>query len=122
MKRNFDLIREILIALEERQSTLADTVEITGYSMEEIAYNCELLYSAGFVNSYNPLYASDSLEWFSVGSLTWEGSEYLSKIRSGTVWNKIKSVISSKGIPLSIDVVKTIGTQLALDMARNTLQ
>ena len=53
--------------------------------MKEVAYHCKLLYEAGFVASYNPKYGSNTLLAFSVGGMTWDGHEFLDKIREDTV-------------------------------------
>jgi hypothetical protein len=45
---------------------------------------------------------------FVVGSLTWDGAEFLEKVRSDTVWNKTKEVIVHKGLPMALDVIKNV--------------
>lgn len=37
------------------------------------------------------------------------------------MWNKIKQTILGKGLPMSIDVIKTIGTQLITQMVKDAL-
>ena len=45
MKRNMDLIREILLAIEEQHEYgPIYGLTIPGYSINEIAYHCQLLY------------------------------------------------------------------------------
>ena len=44
-------------------------------------------------------------------SMTWEGHELLDKIRSHTLWNKIKAGARERAIPLSFDAVKLLGTE-----------
>ena len=43
--------------------------------------------------------------------MTWEGHELLDKIRSHTLWNKIKAGARERAIPLSFDAVKLLGTE-----------
>jgi len=40
--------------------------------------------------------------------LTWEGHELLDKIRSETMWNKIKTLAKEKGLELTFDTVKAL--------------
>ena len=47
-----------------------------------------------------------------MGNLTSEGFDLLDKIRVDTVWNRTKSVISEKGLPLITGTIKTISTVL----------
>jgi len=62
------------------------------------------------IKGYNAQYAGDELYVLGLTSLTWEGHDYLDKIRSDTVWNKTKSVISQNGLPFIIDTVKDIAS------------
>lgn len=47
-----------------------------------------------------------------IGNLTSEGFDFLDKIRADTVWNRTKSVISEKGLPLITGTIKTISTAI----------
>ena len=53
---------------------------------------------------------------FYVGRLTWEGHEFLDKIKNDTVWNKTLKVIKEKGLPLALDTVKDIAAAVAAAM------
>ena len=53
MKRNMELVRKILFALEERTSTVGGSLMVEGHSREEVAYHCNLLFDAGLVRAYN---------------------------------------------------------------------
>jgi hypothetical protein len=43
--------------------------------------------------------------------MTWEGHELFDKIRSETIWNKIKAGARERAIPLSFDVVKILAVE-----------
>ena len=45
-------------------------------------------------------------------TITWEGYDFLEKIRDHTMWEKTKNVIVQKGLPLVFDTVKTVSTAL----------
>ena len=122
MKRDMDLIRKVLFALEGREADIGDTLSIEGYSMAEVAYHCSLLHDAGYVRGYKGFYASNELHYFGVGSLTWDGVEYLEKIRNENVWKKTKEIIIGKGLPLGIDVIKSVASSVISEMIRNALQ
>ena len=113
MKRDMDLVRLILLKIEEEyKSTALIDLKIDGYDKETIAYHCKILCEAGYISNYNPIYAGDKLWDFSVGSLTWEGNEFLDKIRDNSFWHKTKEVITKKGLPLVVDTIKTVATDL----------
>lgn len=111
MKRDMDLVREILLEIEKSYvSTAIRDLHIDGYDMETIAYHCKILHEVGFISDYKAQYADNKLYSFGVGSLTWEGNDYLNKVRDNTVWQKTKDVIKDKGLPLVFDTIKTIST------------
>lgn len=67
---------------------------------------------------YEDEYGDDELSSFCVGRLTWEGHDFLDKIRSETVWNKTKETIVKKGLPFVFDVVKELATANMGDMIK----
>ena len=77
---------------EEYVSTALYNLKITGYSDEEVAYHCKLLFENELISDYKDIYADNRLYSFGVGSLTWEGHDFIDKIREDTVWNKRKNV------------------------------
>lgn len=113
MKRDMDLIRKILIKIEEEyQSTAIYDLSIDGYDRETVAYHCNLLYEEKLISDYASQYGDDSLCFFAVGHLTWEGHDLLDKIRDDSQWGKVKDTIKQKGLPLILDTIKAIATAL----------
>ncbi len=111
-----DLCRLILFKIEdEYKSTALSHLQIDGYDIEIIAYHCDLLFEAGLIKSYKSTYASDKIYFFSVGALTWEGHDFLDKIRENTMWNRTKNRIKENALPMTLEVIKTIATSLIND-------
>ena len=108
MKRDMDLCRKILFTIEESDELVIYCLEIEGYSLTQTSYHCKLLYEAGLVSDYDSRSYDDEISEFGVGQLTWEGHDYLEKIRDDTRWNKIKAYITEKALPFTIDIVKDI--------------
>ncbi len=82
MRRDLQLIKKILLAIEEEyeNTTLLDLC-IEGYSMQQVANHAELLYGEGLLSLYKGHYAGNKLWSFAVGNLTNEGFNYLDMIR-----------------------------------------
>ena len=113
MKRDMELVRNILLAIEEQYIDVAlYDLEVEGYDFKTIAYHCKILYDAELINDYKGLFAENELQNFGVGSLTWEGHEFLDKIRDDTVWGKTKETMKDKGIPFGLDAVKQISSAI----------
>lgn len=109
MKRDMDLVRLILLEIEEEyRSTTIYNLKVGNYDTETIAYHCKILYEAGLISCYSPQYADGQIWSFGVSSLTWAGNDFLDKIRDNSQWKRIKNTISRKGLPLVIETIKTI--------------
>ena len=116
MKRDMDLCRLILFKIEdEYRSTALFNLQIDGYDIETIAYHCDLLFEADLIKSYKPTYASDEIYFFSVGALTWEGHDFLDKIRENTIWNRTKNSIKENALPMTLEVIKSVATSFITD-------
>ena len=107
MKRNMDLIRKVLLAIEEQHEyEPIYGLKIPGHSVSEVAYHCKLLHEHGFIDDYDEESGDGELLDFAVGGLTWEGADYLEDVRDNTRWGNIKKTMKEKGIPLTVEFVK----------------
>lgn len=123
MKRDMDLCRKILFAIEEQYvDTVLYGLEVEGYSMQQVAYHCKILHDAGLISNYKGYFASNRLYNFAVGSLTWDGHEFLDKIRQDTIWKKTKDVITQRGLPMVLDVVKEISQSIVATMVQGAVK
>jgi len=121
VKRDFDLIRQLLIFFEEKQSPQQIEVPpIDGYDELTIKYHLVLLHDAGLLRC-EPVRSSTSERVIYVlpFDLTWEGHEFLAKVRNEGVWKKIRSVVASKGGSLAFSVVNQLATRYALEMVKD---
>jgi len=113
MKRDMDLVRLILLEIEEKyQSTVIYNMTIDGYDTETVAYHCKILYEAGLISDYKAQYADNEIFGFGVGSLTWNGNDFLEKIRDDSRWKKVKDIIAQKGLPMIIETIKSIANAI----------
>ena len=113
MKRDMDLVRLILLEIEDKyRSTAIYDLAIDGYDTEMVAYHCKILYEAGLISDYKAQYADNEIYVFGVGSLTWDGNDFLEKIRDDSQWKKVKETITKKGLPLVIDTIKSVANAL----------
>lgn len=107
MKRDWDVIRAILIATEEDRFD-----EFLEKAEDEtlVLGNTTLLIEAGFITG-KVLQSLDGIDDVFVNDLTWQGHELLDVIRSKPVWEKIKTTALEKGLELTFDVVKALGSK-----------
>lgn len=122
MKRDMELCRKILFAIEEQYvDTALHNLQIPKYTMEQVAYHCKILKEAGLITNYKALFASNHIVGFGVGSLTWEGHDFLDKIREDTIWNKTKGLIKNKALPMTLDVIKEIATAVISETLKGAM-
>jgi len=123
MTRDMELIRKILFTIEEQYvDVVLYNLEVEGYDMKTVAYHCNLLHQEGLIKAYGSQNADDELNSFGVGALTWEGHDYLDKIRSDTVWNKTKAVAKDKGLPLVIETIREISSAIITGMVQGAIK
>lgn len=111
MKRDWDLCRKILLKIEDDYiDTAIMNLTIEDYSMEKVAYHCNIMYEAGLISSFGSKYAGNHIHFFHVGGLTWEGHEFLENIRDKSFFEKIKKEIKKKAAPLCFEGIKIFVT------------
>lgn len=111
MKRDFNLIRDIMLLIEAQyKDVVIFGFKVDGHDLSEVAYHCQLLKDAGFISEYKSVFADGKIQIIGVGGLTWEGCDYLDKVRDNTIWEKTKQTIKKKGLPLLIDTIKSVAS------------
>lgn len=112
MQRNWDIIRKILIEIESlpTEDSVFSSNELQGVDAEAVAYHMRLLLEAQLIvggcrNAVGPPFCH-------AGRLTWEGHEFLDKIKNETLWRQIKATARTKGVDLSFTVIKDLAKAL----------
>ena len=114
MRRDFDLARTILLAIEANEDATGHgwitLGKINGYSQEQVSYHVRLLNQAGLIEAIN---LSDNLgfRWEPIG-LTWQGHEFLDSARDETLWKEAKRQLKNMG-SISLQVLLQILLKLA---------
>ncbi len=114
MKRDLDLIRKLLLALEEKPGPEAvDTLKIQGYDDLTIKHHLLLLAQAKLID-YEPEQTKTGRVIRVLGfNPSWQGYEFLDAVRDDTIWSKIKSEISDKAVSVPFEVLKSLALRIA---------
>lgn len=105
MKRDMDLVRKILIEMEEWPPYPGNRrIEIEGYTDEQITHHIGLMTQAGLIHALNAS-SFDGEAWLPQ-SITWEGHEFLDAARSDSVWNKAKDLAKRNAGTLTLEGLK----------------
>lgn len=134
MKRDWDLIKEILIKVEELE--LGSCLSVESFEKPQHAHVCHnvtLIKDAGLVVTerhkikagyvapvetamnariqqqifQSATEATVNISNFEIHRLTWEGQEFLDAIRADSTWAKVKTAIVKNGGSLSFEVLKS---------------
>ncbi len=112
MKRDMELIRMILVQLEEKSSGLGTIdIVVNGYKESEVGYNSALVVEAGLARGIDVSHMGSRHPEWKLSTLTWEGHEFLDASREPTRWEKAKE-ISSKAGGLTLAVMQDVLKQL----------
>jgi hypothetical protein len=113
MKRDFDLIRQILFALEdEEEYEPFRKFSLEGVPEPKLQYHLKIMGEARLID-VEDLGTSDGPDWH-VKSLTWNGQDFLEKSRNETCWKQAKQTILEKGGALTLDILTQILSTIAL--------
>ena len=101
MKRDMDLVRELLLKLESWPTGRGDNVIIQpsdpklseGHSVHEIDYHLDLLMEAGFITGPR----SQPMEGIMFRHLSWQGHDFLDSVRDPKIWAKTKKGAEDAG-------------------------
>lgn len=112
MKLNHDLVRDLMLCIEENTNSTIRflfieelTKKLPTYTEDELKYHYFQLFDAGYISSANN---------FQCGKLTYEGHKYLDNIRDKSAWDKLKdSGLSSMSLDVAKDLAKEVITSLA---------
>ena len=126
MKRDIDLVRKLLLALESDEiygdtyTIRPNNFKIEGYDLEadetflenirKINYHLRLLDDAKLI-----AIDINSAGQIAVQRLTWEGHEFLDAARDDKVWKKVKREVAEKGGGFTIDIVKALAIRFLND-------
>lgn len=93
-----DLVREILLAIEEcDHGTFNGALEVKGYSAEEIGYHVYLMDEAGLLDAMDST-CDQSLSPEAIpNNLTWKGHEFLENSRDAGIWEQSKTIVAKAG-------------------------
>jgi len=103
MKRDMELVREILLQTEASPYVKGVAeLKIENHSDDEISYHVKIMAEAGLITALD-FSTGMTFDWRPIG-LTWQGHEFLDAIRNDTVWSKTKEIVKEKGgaIPFAI--------------------
>jgi DNA-binding transcriptional ArsR family regulator len=103
MKRDMDLIREILRTVEACEDSYGiNSPAIEGYSEAQVAYHLKLLIDGGLIEAkdVDGEFQQDD-EYIGI-NLTWDGQDFLNAARDNSLWKKAKEAVINSGVGFTV--------------------
>ncbi len=119
MRRNWELIREVLIEVESLNPAEHEGMQYGPASESDTPEKDSqaiLLWKGGFIEGIDE--SSCDGDSIIARGLSWSGHDLLDTIRSKAVWERIKATAQAKGVELTFESVKALG-KLAFDWVIN---
>jgi hypothetical protein len=109
MKRDMELVRAILIAMEAHPTGYAPPdLSIPGYDETEVGYHVHLMHEGELVTAFEAAPFGAETPVAIPLTITWKGHEFLDAVRNDTVWAKVKTIVKERGSPLPFTVLQAL--------------
>jgi len=107
VKRDMDLIREILLAVEGADAGASSPLrlELPEWDGHVVYQHARILNDAGYMHAS---FANGSPPGIHVLGLTWEGHDLIDSIRDNGVWSSVKAKVAEAGGSVPLEVLKAI--------------
>ncbi|MDP3459713.1 MAG: DUF2513 domain-containing protein [Hyphomonas sp.] len=120
MKRDMDLVRAILLNLEQKQvgdeSEMLDADDFPSFSADTVYGHFSLLLDAGFVDG-----KAGGSGLMLCRQITWQGHEFLDATRDAKVWEKTKDAANAVG-GWTAGLLKDLATAILKSAIKDTLK
>lgn len=113
MKRDMELVRQILYKLEEVDADHdPDEIALDGYTREQIGYHAHIMAQAGLIKAADATAWGDAVPQAMPMSLTWSGHDFLDAARVESRWQKALEIAKKLGGSVTLQVMLNILTKL----------
>ena len=113
MKRDMELIRKLVLAIEDAPTGYApDNLTLEGYTPEQIGYHAHLMIQAGLATGSDVTHMGSSSPQAILTSLTWAGHEFADAARDEGRWKKAMGIVQEKGGSVTLSVLTQLLTAL----------
>ena len=108
MKRDLELIRKIVLAVEDAPGGRAPDISIEGYGPDQIGYHAHLLIDAGLARGVDVTNLASPGPEALITSLTFAGHEFAELVRDETRWKKAIAKAMERAGAITLDALKQL--------------
>ena len=115
MKRDMDLVRQILIETEKAEGPLqGEHFADKEHGISQVAYHIEMMEHHGLLEANLRIDKFYNVYKCEIVALTWDGCDYLDAIRDQSIWAKTKQVVKEAVGSTTLDVIKETAKLVAI--------
>lgn len=104
-----DLIRKIILTIEDHPSGWAPELKFEGYTEGQIGYHSYLIVAAGLADGCDATTRGSDGPEYCINHLTPAGHDFAESARNEFVWDKAMSEIKDKGLrTATLDIIKKL--------------
>ena len=115
MKRDLNLIRNMLLRIEElnsiKQKITIDSFLDLCADPALISLHIELLIDSNYIETSEPIYCG-VIKDFLIYRITSDGYDYLDSIRENSIWERTENMLFKVGGSAALDVVKSVAASI----------
>ena len=114
MKRDMELVRKILLAMESEEHGYArNTIQqlLPEATKDTIGFHCSLMNQAGLIMAIDTTARGAKSPCARPMSITWSGYEFLETIRDDGVWKEVKKRLAKAG-SFASPIIKQLGIEM----------
>ena len=112
MKRDMDLVREIMLKIEALPAGPPVLYRVGEVEDLVLLTHLEMLIDAGLVRGKISRSQGSRGDVIGISTLTWEGHEWIDLVRDARVWDEAKTTLQENGGALSFELTKAVATRI----------
>jgi hypothetical protein len=106
MKRDYELIRQIAFYIESASDEVNSVeIKIDGYEEDQIAYHCELMNEAGFLDCISVDDLGSKYSEFVILRLSSAGHDFADLARVDSIWGRAMERVKTTASGVSLQVL-----------------
>jgi hypothetical protein len=112
MKRDMDLVREIMLKIEALPTGPPVLYRVSEVEDLVLLNHLEMLIDAGLVRGKISRSQGARGDVIGISTLTWEGHEWIDLVRDPRVWDEAKTELQENGGALSFELTKAVAMRI----------
>ncbi len=112
MKRDLDLVRQLMLQIEALPAAPPVQYRMSEIEDPVLLAHLEMLIEAGLVNGRISRSQGARGDVISVSGLTWRGHEWIEMVRSQSLWNDVKTTVLDGGGVLTFELTKAVAAKI----------